>query len=162
MSNFTPNDFHLLAVNAGIIGLLFIFFAIAVQLPPSTIFDIDSEKCSFGFHLTSEQAQISLVISVGILLIPFSISSILIISRIRIASLFTNIGFALIITTAILIISSLSCRIPLAFFNVLMVLPAVISILVVILLFYFRQKNPSLILRMLRGHSHFLSALKPG
>ena len=141
VSNFAPDDFRLLAVNAGIIGSIFIFFAIAVQLPPTTIFDIDSEKCSFGFHLTSEQAQISVVISVGILIIPFSISSILIISHIRIASLFTNIGFALIITTAILIISSLSCRIPSTFFNVLMVLPAVTSVLVVILLFYFRQKK---------------------
>ena len=143
MSNFTASDFHLLLVNAGIIGLIFIFFAIAVQLPPATIFDIDSEKCSFGFHLTSEQAQIAVVVSVGILIIPFSISSILIISHNRIAGLFTNIGFALVITTTILIISSLSCRIPLAFFNILMVLPAVISIIVVILLFYFRQKNLS-------------------
>jgi hypothetical protein len=142
MSNFTPNDFHLLVVNAGIIGSIFIFFSIAVQLPPTTIFDIDSEKCSFGFHLTSEQAQISVVISVGILIIPFSISSILIISHIRIASLFTNIGFALVITTTILIIISLSCRIPSNFFNILMVLPAVISIIVVILLFHFRQKKP--------------------
>ncbi len=73
MSSFTPNDFHLLAVNAGIIGSIFIFFSIAVQLPPTTIFDIDSEKCSFGFRLTSEQAQIAVVISVGILIIPFSI-----------------------------------------------------------------------------------------
>ena len=111
------------------------------SFPPTTIFDIDSEKCSFGFHLTSEQAQISVVISVGILIIPFSISSIFIISHIRIASLFTNIGFALVITTTILIISSLSCRIPSTFFNILMVLPAVISVLIVILLFYFRQKT---------------------
>jgi len=71
VSNFAPDDFRLLAVNAGIIGSIFIFFAIAVHLPPTTIFDIDSEKCSFGFHLTSEQAQISVVISVGILIIPF-------------------------------------------------------------------------------------------
>ncbi|MDR4490736.1 MAG: hypothetical protein R2685_07525 [Candidatus Nitrosocosmicus sp.] len=141
MSKLTTNDYHLLAVNAGIIGSLFIYFAIAVQLPPLTIFDIDSEKCSFGFHLTSEQAQISVVISVGILLIPFSVSSILIVSHIRMASLFTNIGFALIITTAVLILSSLSCRIPSAFFYIVMVLPAAISILTVILLFYFRQKK---------------------
>jgi hypothetical protein len=141
MSKLTPNDFHLLAVNAGLIGSLFIFFAIAVQLPPSTIFDIDSEKCSYGFDLTSEQAQISVVISVGILIIPFSISSIMIISNIRIASLFTNIGFALIITTAILIISSLSCKIPQTFFNVWMVFPAVVSICVVLLLYYFRQRK---------------------
>jgi hypothetical protein len=124
-----------------IVGSIFIFFTIAAHLPPTTILDIDSEKCSFGLHLTSEQAQIPVVISVGILEIPFSISSILIISHVRIASLFINIGFALIITTAILIISSLSCRIPLTFFNVLMVLPALISLLVVILLFYLVQKN---------------------
>jgi len=143
MSKLATNNYHLLAVNAGIIGSLFIFFAIAVQLPPSTIFDIDSEKCSFGFHLTSEQAQISVVISGGILLIPFSVSSILIVSHIRIANLFTNIGFALIITTAVLILSSLSCRIPSSFFYIVMVLPAVISILIVILLYYFRQKKVS-------------------
>lgn len=142
MSNLTDNNFHILAVNAGIIGSIFIFFAIAAQLPPATIFDIDSEKCSFGFHLTSEQAQIALAVSVGILIIPFSISSILIISHYRIAGLFTNIGFALVITTTILIISSLSCRIPLTFFNLLMILPAAISIIVVVLLFYFRQKKP--------------------
>ena len=144
MSNPTLSDFHLLAVNAGIIGLIFIFFSIAVQLPPTTIFEVNSEKCSFGFHLTSEQAQIAVVVSVGILIIPFSISSILVVSHNRIAGLFTNIGFALVVTTTILIISSLSCRIPLAFFNILMVLPAVISIIVVILLYYFRQKNLSL------------------
>ena len=144
MSNLTDSNFHILLVNSGIFGLIFIFFAIAAQLPPATIFDIDSEKCSFGFHLTSEQAQTALAVSVGILIIPFSISSILIISYYRIAGLFTNIGFALIITTTILIISSLSCRIPLTFFNLLMVLPAVISIIVVILLYYFRQKKLSL------------------
>jgi len=143
MSNPTLSDFHLLAVNAGIIGSIFIFFSIAVQLPPTTIFEVNSEKCSFGFHLTSEQAQIAVVVS-GILIIPFSISSILVVSHNRIAGLFTNIGFALVVTTTILIISSLSCRIPLAFFNILMVLPAVISIIVVILLYYFRQKNLSL------------------
>ena len=142
MSNLPSSDFHILAVNAGIIGSVFIFFAIAAQLPPATIFDFDSEKCSFGFNLTSEEAQIALAVSVGIIIIPFSISSILIISHNRIAGLFTNIGFALIITTTILIISSLSCRIPLTFFNLLMVLPAVISIVVVILLFYFRQRKP--------------------
>ena len=142
MSNLTDNNFHILAVNAEIIGSIFIFFAIAAQLPPATIFDIDSEKCSFGFHLTSEQAPIAVAVSVGILIIPFSISSILIISNNRIAGLFTNIGFALVITTTILIISSLSCRLPLSFFNLLMVLPAVISTIVVILLFYFRQKKP--------------------
>jgi hypothetical protein len=63
----------------GTVGSVFIFFTIAVQLPPTTIFDIDSEKRSFGFHHTSEQAQISVVISVGILIIPFSNSSSLII-----------------------------------------------------------------------------------
>ncbi len=142
MSNLTSSNFHILAVNAAIIGSIFIFFAIAAQLPPATIFDIDSERCSFGFHLTSEQAQIAVAVSVGILIIPFSISSILIITNNRIAGLFTNIGFALVITTTILIISSLSCRLPLTFFNLLMVLPAVISIIVVILLFYFSQKKP--------------------
>ncbi len=142
MSNLASSNFHILAVNAAIIGSIFIFFAIAAQLPPATIFDIDSERCSFGFHLTSEQAQIAVAVSVGILIIPFSISSILIISNNRIAGLFTNIGFALVITTTILIISSLSCRLPLSFFNLLMVLPAVISIIVVILLFYFRQNRP--------------------
>ncbi len=142
MSNLTSSNFHILAVNAAIIGSIFIFFAIAAQLPPATIFDIDSERCSFGFHLTSEQAQIAVAVSVGILIIPFSISSILIITNNRIAGLFTNIGFALVITTTILIISSLSCRLPLSFFNLLMVLPAVISIIVVILLFYFRQNRP--------------------
>jgi hypothetical protein len=142
MSNLTDSNFHILAVNAGIIGSIFIFFSIAAQLPSGSIFDIDSEKCSFGFHLTSKQAQITVAVSVGILIIPFSISSILIISNNRIAGLFTNIGFALVITTTILIISSLSCRLPLSFFNLLMVLPAVISIIVVILLFYFRQNRP--------------------
>ena len=142
MSNLTEvSNFHILAVNAGIIGSIFIFFAIAAQLPPATIFDIDSEKCSFGLHLTSEQFQIALAVSVGILIIPFSISSILIISHYRIAGLFTNIGFALVITTTILIVTSLSCRIWLTFFNPLLVLPAVISIIVVILLYFFRQKK---------------------
>ena len=139
MSNFISRDFHLLAVNAGIIGSIFIFFAISAQLPPTTIFEVDSEKCSFGFHLTSKQAQMAVVVSLGMLIVPFSLSSILIVLQNRIASLFTTIGFALLITTTILIIISLSCRIPFIFFNILMVLPAVISIIVITLIF-FRQK----------------------
>ncbi|MGZ5548450.1 MAG: hypothetical protein ACXWFZ_10920 [Nitrososphaeraceae archaeon] len=47
MSNPTLSDFHVLAVNAGIIGSIFIFFSIAVQLPPTTIFKVNFEKLLF-------------------------------------------------------------------------------------------------------------------
>jgi hypothetical protein len=141
MSKFTPDEFHLLAINAGIIGSIFIFFSIAAQLPPTTIFDIKNEECTFGFQLTSDQAQIAIVSAVGMLIIPFALSSILIIFRNKMASLITAIGFALIITTTILIISSLSCRIPTEFFSFLMVMPAMLSIIVVAALYYFKKKN---------------------
>lgn len=141
MPNLTISDFHLLAINAGIIGSIFIFFSIAAQLPPITIFDVKNEECSFGFKLSSDQAQTAVVLAVGVLIIPFSLSSVLVILNNRMASVFTTIGFALIITTTILIISSLSCRIPPTFFNHLMVIPAVLSIAVVVSVFYFRNKH---------------------
>ena len=52
-------NYPILAVNAGIIGSIFIFFALASQVPASTIFALDTKKCSYGFNLLTQHAQIA-------------------------------------------------------------------------------------------------------
>jgi hypothetical protein len=44
-SNKSAVNYPILAVNAGIKGSVFIFFAIAAQVPASTIFALDTKKC---------------------------------------------------------------------------------------------------------------------
>jgi len=55
-------------VNVRIIGAVFIFFAIAAQVPASTIFALDTKKCSFGFNILASHAQIGVVIVGGIII----------------------------------------------------------------------------------------------
>ena len=73
----TDINYPILAVNAGIIGSIFIFFALASQVPASTIFALDTQKCSFGFNLLAQHTQIAVAMVGGILILPFSISSVL-------------------------------------------------------------------------------------
>jgi hypothetical protein len=89
-------NYPLLAVNAGVIGSIFIFFALAAQVPASTIFAIETKRCSFGFNLFTQDAQIAVAMVGGILILPFSISSILALIRSsKWAGITTSIGFAL-------------------------------------------------------------------
>ena len=92
----TVINYPLLAVNAGIIGSIFIFFGIASQAPASTIFGLDTQKCSFGFNLTGPHTQIAIAMVGGVLILPFSISSILTLIRSdKWSGIASSIGFAL-------------------------------------------------------------------
>jgi hypothetical protein len=110
-------NYPTLAVNAGIIGAVFIFFAIGAQVPASTIFDLDTKKCSFGFNLLPQHAQIGVVMVGSIIIILFSISSVLaLIHRSIAAAIATSTGFGVMFVAAIIIVSSLACRLPTDFF----------------------------------------------
>ncbi len=99
----TVINYPLLAVNAGIIGSIFIFFGIASQAPASTIFGLDTQKCSFGFNLTGPHSQIAIAMVGGVLILPFSISSILILIRSdKWSGIASSIGFALMFVVQLL------------------------------------------------------------
>ncbi|MDE1769795.1 MAG: hypothetical protein KGI28_04490 [Thaumarchaeota archaeon] len=133
------NSSHLISVNAGIIGALFIFFAIAAQSSISTIFD--GKECFYGFDLNAKQAQISVTIAGGVLILPFGISSILVLLNNRFAILATVIGFALMITSALLILTSLMCVIPNGFLFGVMAIPALVAVAFATLLYFIKNKE---------------------
>ena len=86
-------------------------YSSSLQLPPrhqaSSVFSISEKKCSLGFSLDTQESQITVVIAVGMLLVPFSLSSVLALIHSKWANLLTAIGFALIIITAFVIVASL-------------------------------------------------------
>jgi ABC-type multidrug transport system fused ATPase/permease subunit len=126
-------NYPILAVNAGIIGSVFIFFAIAAQVPASTIFALDTKKCSFGFNLLAQHAQIGVVMVGGIIIILFSISSVLALIHHSIeAAIATSMGFGVMFVAAIIIVSSLACRLPTDFFIDMMVIPFIVIIVVIV------------------------------
>lgn len=126
-------NYQILAVNAGIIGSVFIFFAIAAQVPASTIFALDTKKCSFGFNLLAQHAQIGVVMVGGIIIILFSISSVLALIHHSIeAAIATSMGFGVMFVAAIIIVSSLACRLPTDFFIDMMVIPFIVIIIVIV------------------------------
>ena len=126
-------NYPILAVNAGIIGSVFIFFAIAAQVPASTIFALDTKKCSFGFNLLAQHAQIGVVMVGGIIIILFSISSVLaLIHRSIEVAIATSTGFGVMFVAAIIIVSSLACRLPTDFFIDMMVVPFIVIIIVIV------------------------------
>jgi hypothetical protein len=126
-------NYPILAVNAGIIGSEFIFFAIAAQVPASTIYALDTKKCSFGFNLLAQRAQIGVVMVGGIIIILFSISSVLaLIHRSIEAAIATSMGFGVMFVAAIIIVSSLACRLPTDFFIDSMVIPFIVIIIVIV------------------------------
>jgi hypothetical protein len=132
-SNKSAVNYPILAVNAGIIGSVFIFFAIAAQVPASTIFALDTKKCSFGFNLLAQHAQIGVVMVGGIIIILFSISSVLALIRRSIeAAVSTSTGFGVMFVAAIIIVSSLACRLPTDFFIDMMVAPFIVIIIVIV------------------------------
>lgn len=117
-------NYSILAVNAGIIGAVFIFFAIAAQVPASTIFALDIKKCSFGFNISPQHAQIGVVMVGGMIISLFSISSVFALVRRNLeAVIATSSGFAVMFIAAMIIVSSLSCRLPTDFFIYVMAIP---------------------------------------
>jgi hypothetical protein len=142
-NNIAVVNYPLLAVNAGVIASIFIFFALASQVPASTIFALETKKCSFGFNLLAQHAQIAVAIVGGMLIIPFSISSVLsLFQSDRLASIATSIGFALMFVAAIIILLSLSCRIPSNFLIEMIITPTVITIAVVVgLHIYYKRRG---------------------
>jgi hypothetical protein len=93
---FSTVNYTLLLINGSVIGAIFIFFAIASEASVSSVFSMAEKKCSFGFSLDLQESQIAVVIAVGILLVPFSLSSILVLIHNKWANLLTAIGFAFI------------------------------------------------------------------
>ncbi|MDE1830363.1 MAG: hypothetical protein KGI25_08570 [Thaumarchaeota archaeon] len=128
-------NYQLLLVNASVIGAIFIFFAIASESSASSVFSIAEKKCSFGFSLDPQESQIAVVIAVGMLLVPFSLSSVLVLIHNKWANLSTTIGFALIIISACVIAASLACRLPDSFFLLVFVIPGIVTVLVTIAIF---------------------------
>lgn len=126
-------DYGLLSVNAGIIGAIFVFFAIAAMAPNFSMFNHNSESCSYG--LSVEESQIAVTVSVGILLVPFALSSILVLLKQNGASIVTSMGFGLLLVAAMVILTSLSCRIPSNFFVFAMLIPAIATVSVMAFLF---------------------------
>jgi hypothetical protein len=113
---FLTVNYTLVLVNGSVIGAIFIFFAIASEASVSSVFSIAEKRCSFGFSLDLQESQIAVVIAVGILLVPFSLSSVLALIHNKWANLLTAIGFAFITISASVIVSSLACRLPENFF----------------------------------------------
>jgi hypothetical protein len=134
-------NYPIIAVNVGIIGSLFIFFAIALEAPASTILGLQTKKCSFGFNLLAQHT----VMVGAILIIPFSISSVLaIIHNSREAAAATSIGFAAIIVATIIILSSPVCGVPTDFFIEIIVVPSVvIAVLITGIHMYSERKKKS-------------------
>ena len=74
----------------------------------NSIFSLETNKCSLGFNLSAQHAQIAIAMVGGILILSFSISSVLDLMRIDgAATIVTAIGFALMFVAAIIILSSL-------------------------------------------------------
>jgi hypothetical protein len=138
----TTINYPLLAVNAGIIGAIFIFFGIASQVPVSTIFGLNTQKCSFGFNLWGQHTQIAIVMVGGMLILPFSVSSILALLHCnRSAGIVASIGFGLMFVAAIIVLLSLSCRLPSDFFLDVIVIPTIITVSVIVGLHVYNEKR---------------------
>lgn len=128
-------NYQLLLVNASVITAIFLFFAITSESSASSVFSITDKRCSFGVSLDPRESQISVVVAVGMLLIPFSASSVLVLIHNKWANILTTIGFALILLATAVIISSLACRLPDNFFLLFFAIPGIITTLVTIAIF---------------------------
>jgi hypothetical protein len=129
-------DYSLLSVNAGIMGAIFIFFAVASQASVLNIFNVNGEDCAYGFTLREGEPQIAISMAGGIIIIPFAISSILLMLRSRqMAQVCSITGFALIVVSAFITLTALSCRLPFLFVATVIVVPTVVTVVIVALLF---------------------------
>jgi hypothetical protein len=82
----------------------------------------------------------------GIMISLFSISSVLaLLRRSLTAAIVTTAGFAVMFVAAILIVSSLACRLPFDFFMIMILVPLIVVIIVVVALHMYseRKKQPS-------------------
>ncbi|MDQ6723380.1 MAG: hypothetical protein M3Z01_03845 [Thermoproteota archaeon] len=79
----------------------------------------------------------------GIIILTFSISSILtLIQSNRWAGITASIDFILLFVDAIIILLSLSCRIPFDFYSGMIVTPRVITVTIIVGLYtYYEKKN---------------------
>ena len=84
----------------------------------------------------------SVAISGGFLIIPFAISSMLILLRSDYyARLAAVIGFGLMVVAALLILTAISCRLPIGFLTFVVILPASVTALALILIHHQRSKD---------------------
>jgi hypothetical protein len=138
-----PMNSALIGVNAAVISGIFIFFAISSQSVASNLFSIDSTRCSYGFDISPEQGQMSVAVSGGFLIIPFAISSMLILLRsdyyARLASV---IGFGLMVVAALMVLTAISCRLPIGFLTFVIILPASVTAFVLFMIHHQRGKRP--------------------
>lgn len=133
-------DFALLSANAAIIGAIFIFFAVASQSSISSLWKYQNSYCTFGFNLNTEESQIAIITAGGILIVPFSLSSLFLLFNLRHQAIaLTSIGFVMMIIAAMLTTFSLACRLPFDFVITIMVAPA--SVIIIALLTLFRYSN---------------------
>ena len=139
---FTITSSTLLGVNAAVISGIFIFFGIASQSVATNLFSIDADRCSFGLNISPGQGEMAIAISGGVLIIPFAVSSILILLRNdQTASLVSTIGFGLMVVAATMILVSLSCRMPANFILYVILLPALFTILAIYVIRYWRKRK---------------------
>ena len=144
MSKSYPDHINnvLLGANAAVLSGIFIFFAIASQSVASNLFSIDADRCSFGLDISPEQGEIAVAISGGLLIIPFAISSMLVILRSdQYATLVATIGFGLMAVAATMILVSLSCRMPASFILYVILLPASFTIPAIYVISYWRKRK---------------------
>jgi hypothetical protein len=135
-------NYALLGANAAVISGIFIFFAIASQSVASNLFSINADRCSFGLDITPDQGEMAVAISGGLLIIPFAISSMLVLLRNdQHANLVATIGFGLMVVAASMILVSLSCRMPTNFILYVILLPASLTILAVYAITYWRKRQ---------------------
>jgi hypothetical protein len=91
----------------------------------------------------ASHAQIGVVMVGGIIISLFSISSVLaLLHRSFSAAIATTAGFAVMFVAAILIVSSLACRLPIDFFMVMMLVPFIVVIIVIVAMhMYYERKE---------------------
>ncbi len=144
MSKSYPDHINnvLLGANAAVISGIFIFFAIASQSVATNLFSIDADKCSFGLGISPEQGEMAVAISGGLLIIPFAISSMLVLLRNdQYANLVATIGFGLMAVAAAMILVSLSCRMPTSFVLYVILLPGSFTILAIFVISYWKKRR---------------------
>jgi hypothetical protein len=90
----------------------------------------------------AQHTQIAVAMVGGILILPFSISSVLaLLHSSSLAGIATSIGFALMFVAATTILLSLSCRIPFDFFVDMIVIPTTITVAVIVGLHVYYEKK---------------------
>jgi hypothetical protein len=88
------------------------------------------------FILKEGEPQIAVAMAGGIIIIPFALSSIFLMLRSwQAAQLSAMIGFALIVVSALITLTALSCRLPFMFVATVIVVPAGVTVALIATLF---------------------------